>query len=202
MDHLDHILQTAGPLLRRVDDVLTTTGAPPGHELWTELRRVRLLPGDAVYAVAALRPSELAEVVPELRADARTYAAVAEDLPRPAGWTGDAADAFAQARDRAAEHLSGAPESLEERLEATADLADALADWMIQLRADLARTLADGLASPEALDLSGYDPDPTGTVESTAAATLAAPILKTIADSYAHAADLLDASAPLANPQP
>ena len=199
MDRLDQVIQTAGPLLRRVDDTLSTVGAPPGHHLWAELRRVRLLPGDAVHAVAALRPAELAEAAPELRADARAYAGIAESLPAPTDWTGDAADAYDAARRRAADHLSGSPDSLDERLEATADLADALIEWMAQARSELAAILAEILSSTEALDLS------TDSIVDYSAALSAADIavrlLRTVADSYDLATDLLNGSAELANVQ-
>jgi hypothetical protein len=64
MDLLDGVVAAADPLLRRVDQVLSTTGAPPDHPVWASLRLVRLLPGDAVQAVAALRPADLAEAAP------------------------------------------------------------------------------------------------------------------------------------------
>lgn len=199
MDRLDQVIQTAGPLLRRVDEIISTAGAPPDHHLWAQLRRVRLLPGDAVYAVAALRPAELAEAAPELRADARAYAGIAGSLPAPTEWTGDAADAYDAARRRAADHLSGGPDSLDERLEATADLADALIEWMVQARGELAAILVEILTSTQALDLSN-----ASTMDSTrvlSAADIAVRLLRTVADSYDLAADLLDGSADLANVQ-
>jgi hypothetical protein len=200
MDRLDQVLQTAGPLLRRVDEVISTVGAPPDHRLWAELRRVRVLPGDAVHAVAALRPAGLTEAAPELRADARAYAGIAESLPPPAAWSGEAADAYNAARLRTADHLSGAPESLDERLEATADLADALIDWMAQSRRRLATVLAEILNSTEALDLSNDSAlDPAANREIVAAADVGTRLLRVVADSYDHAADLLAASADLAN---
>jgi hypothetical protein len=199
MDSLDQVMDTVGPLLRRVDDLLSGLGAPPDHEIWTEMRRVRLLPGDAAQAVAALRAGDLEEAAPELRADARGYAGVAEALPPPGTWTGDAADAFDAARRRTAEQLSGGPDSLDERLEATADLADALIEWMGQTRADLARTLAQVLGSAEALSLSsGSTIDPAATGEVMAAADMGRRILQTVAESYELAADLLHGSADLA----
>jgi hypothetical protein len=200
MDALEQMLQAAGPLLRRVDEVISTVGAPPGHRVWSELRRVRVLPGDAVHAVAALRPAELSEAAPVLRADARTCAGVADSLPPRGGWAGDAAGAYDAARRRAAEHLSGGPESLDERLEATADLADALVEWIGQARAHLAATLADVLVSAEAVALSdGSTLDPAGDRAALAAADVGARVLHTVAGSYELAADLLDGSADLAD---
>jgi len=220
MDALDQIVGPATSLLRRVDDVLSTAGAAPDHRVWAQLRRVRLLPGDAVHAVAALRSADLLGAAPELRTGARAYAEIAGSLPAPGRWTGDAADAYDAARRRAAEHLSGTPASLDERLEATADLADALVDWVRRTRAELAGALAAVLASAEALALtSGGPPESAGPPElvgppesagppelagpaaAGAAADVAARILRTVADSYDLAADLLYATADLATPQ-
>src|SRR4051794_24105681 len=102
MDELDHIVGPAGPLLRSVDAVIAEAGAPADHPGWAAIRRVRLLPGDAVYAVAALRSNDLADAAPELRADARAYAGIAESLPPPGLWTGAAAEAYDAARLRTA----------------------------------------------------------------------------------------------------
>ena len=199
MDTLDQVMDTAGPLLRRVDELLSGVGAPPDHQVWTEMRRVRLLPGDAAHAVAALRAADLEEAGPELRADARGYAGIAEAVPPPGAWSGDAADAYDVARRRTVTHLSGGPDSLDERLEATADLADAMVDWIGQARADLARTLAEVLGSAQALSLSADATiDPAAAREVMAAADVGRRILQTVADSYDLAGDLLDGSADLA----
>jgi hypothetical protein len=201
-DRLDGVLDTAVPLLKRVEEILAAAGAPPDHELWPSLRRVRLLPWDAVQTVAALRPHDLAGAAPELRADARSYATIADTLPAPDGWTGDAADAYDAARKRTARHLSGGLESLDERLEETADLADALVDWMRQARGDLATTLAEVLSSAEGLSLSSDTAvDPAATRETAAAAEVAVRVLRTVADSYDAALELLHGSAHLTTPQ-
>jgi hypothetical protein len=199
MDSLDHVMDTAGPLLRRIDELLSGVGAPPDHAVWAEMRRVRLLPGDAAQTVAALRSGDLADASPELRADARGYAGIAEAVPPPGAWSGDAADAYDVARRRTVTHLSGGPDSLDERLEATADLADAMVDWIGQARADLARTLAEVLGSAQALSLSADATiDPAAAREVMAAADVGRRILQTVADSYDLAGDLLDGSADLA----
>jgi hypothetical protein len=206
MDRLDEVLATAATLLRRVDDLLTTAGAAADHAIWDELRRVRLLPGAAARSVAALRPSAFREAVPELRAGARACVDTAADLPAPGDWTGEAADAYDEVRRLAAADLSGGDESLEERLEATADLAQALADWMEKSRADLAVALAAVLTSAEAVTLSAPPPTtestatPPGRTETMAAADVGARVLRTVADSYTEAADLLHGSGDLATP--
>jgi hypothetical protein len=202
MDRLDRLLTTAAPLLRRVDDTLAAVGAPAGHRVWIELRRVRLLPGDAARAVAALRPGDLGEAAPELRADARAYAVLATSLPAPGDWTGTAAEAYDAARQRAAGHLSGGPDSLAERLSASADLADDLVTWMRSARDSLAGVLARILTSTEAVTLAGTGVDLAASREQEAAADIAAEILTTVADSYETAADLLHTTAHLAEALP
>ena len=190
-DRLDEVLGVAARLLAQVDAVLGGQGAPADHEVWRQLRRVRLLPGDAARAVASLRPAEFDDAVDVLRADARACVEVAQELPAPGGWDGEAAEAYGELRERVADRLSGNGESLDERLEASADLAEALIDWMERARAELALTLAGVLASGDALALKAED-DPL------AAAAVAAQVLRTIADCYAEADDLLQGSAELA----
>ncbi len=202
MDRLDQVLDTAAPLLQQVDEVLYAAGAPAGHELWTHLRRVRLLPGDAARAVAALTPAAFTDAVPELRADARACAETAAALPAPGEWTGEAADAYDDLRRRTAVRLSGGPDSLDERLDATADLAQALTDWMTKARADLAATLAVILTSHEAVTLTSVPPNLPETPQVLAAADVAARVLRDIANSYDAGADLLRGSAALATPVP
>jgi hypothetical protein len=200
MDRLDRLMTTAGPLLRRVDDLLAVAGAPPDHRLWPELRRVRLLPGDAARAVTALRPDELGEAAPELRADARAYAVLAASLPAPGEWSGSAAEAYDAARQRAAAHLSGGPDSLDERLQATADLADGLVTWMRSARDALAGVLAEVLTSTEAVTLAGAEVELATAREQDAAAEVAAQVLQAVAESYETGEELLYTSRRLAEP--
>ena len=203
MDRLDELAAATGPLLRRAGEVLDEAGAPAGHALWEQLRRVRLLPADAVQAVAALRPVVFAEVVPELRAGARACAEVAATLPAPDEWAGEAADAYDDLRRRTATHLAGADDSLDARWAATADLAEALQQWMTSTRTHLAAALAELLTSAEALTLAGPgDVRPPSMTEIRAAADVATHVLRTIADDYLAAEDLLRDSGSLATPVP
>jgi hypothetical protein len=190
-DRLDEVLAVAAPLLAQVDAALAEQGAPADHEVWRQLRRVRLLPGDAARAVASLRPAEFDDAAGLLRADARACAEVAHELPAPGQWNGEAAEAYVELRKRVADRLSGDGESLDERLEASADLAEALIDWMMRSRAELALALAGMLASADAVAVTAAD-DPL------AAAAMAAQVLRTVAESYAEADDLLEGSAELA----
>lgn len=198
-DRLDAVVQTAAPLLKRVDEVLSAAGAPPDHAVWPSLRRVRLLPWDAVQAVAALRPADLTGAAEDLRADAATCVEVADSLPRPPGegWSGSAADAYDSARVRATAHLNGEDDSLHGRLTATAELADGLVAWMSQARAGLAMTLAEILVSAEALALSRDAIDPTAADAADAAAQVAARVLEAVAGAYDEATDLMATTAPL-----
>ena len=200
MDRLDDLLDTAGPLLHRVDATIASGGAPPGDEVWTQLRRVRLLPGDAARAVAALRPADLEDAAPELRADARAYAVLAGSLPEPGEWSGTAAEAYDQARMRTATQLSGGHRSLDDRLQASADLAEAMIEWMRHTRESLAAVLADILGSLEAVLLAGDKVDITAPRPLAAAAVVGERVLRAVADAYDHGADLLHSSADLAEP--
>ncbi|MEV4345962.1 hypothetical protein AB0J83_15960 [Actinoplanes sp. NPDC049596] len=203
MDRLDQLLDAATPLLRRAGDLLEEAGAPAEDPLWDQLRRVRLLPADAVTAVAALRPAALAEAVPELRSAARSCAGVAAALPPPGEWEGEAAETYDDLRRRVATHLAGDGDSLDERLEATADLADALHDWMSRSRDAVAAVLAEVLMSAEALTLQtspvAHPPEPA---DLQAAVTVATHVLRTIADLYAEAEDLIHNSTHLTTPIP
>lgn len=200
MDRLDQLLAVADPLLSRVDDVLSTVGAPGGHAVWTELRRVRLLPGDAARAVAGLRPAAILDAIPELRADARAYADLADALPLPGEWSGEAADAYERSRRSTAERLHGGADSLSQRMDATAELATALTDWMLDARGGLAESLAEVCVTTEALTLMGSAHPPER--EASAAAAIGAILLRTVADTYDRADDLLDDFKLLQNPLP
>lgn len=201
-DRLDAVLETAAPLLKRAGEVLSAAGAPADHDVWPSLRRVRLLPWEAARAVAALRPADLSEAGPELRLGARDYAGIAESLPPPGVWSGEAADAYDAARRRTAGHLTGTDDSLDERLDATAALAEELAAWMSRARSELALTLAGVLTSAEALTLDAETRrgrmDLASTGEAEAAAQIAATVLEAVAAAYDSAADLMTATEPLA----
>jgi hypothetical protein len=196
MDRLDRLLGTAGPLLRRVDATLTAGGAPVDHAVWDELRRVRLMPTDAVQTVAALRPQDLAEAPAGLQAAADTSVAVADSLPAPGEWSGTAADAYNQARQAEAARIADS----HTRLRATASLAEALLTWMNATRDELAAALAEILISAEAVTLSGNNVDSTSAREVEAAANLAARVLQTVGDAYARATDLLHTANTLREP--
>lgn len=200
MDRLDELLTVAGALLERVDEVLSQVGAPGGHDVWRELRRVRLLPGDAARAVAALHHTTVADAASELRADARVYADLADALPLAIEWTGEAAESYEEARRATAEHLNGGPDSLGHRMSATADLADSITDWIRRTRAGTAAVLAEVLVSTETVVLTTGDQSLSAQAD--AAATIGARLLRTVADAYDEAEGLLTGSVHLQTPLP
>jgi hypothetical protein len=202
MDPLDRLLSSAGPLLRRVDDILAAAGAAPDHPVWTELRRVRLLPGAAVPAVALLRPADLLDAAPQLRADAHACAGLAESLPGPGQWTGSAAAAYDATRQRVAAGLGDDVGGLSTRLRASADVADELAAWMQHARDTVALALAEVMNSTEAITLAEERVDLASAAQLQAAAQVATVVLRAVADGCERGADLLRHSVALAEPQP
>lgn len=59
MDALDRLAEPGLDLLRRVD-ALIAAGVPEGHRVWPLLRRMQVLPGDAVRGFLDLHPAPLA----------------------------------------------------------------------------------------------------------------------------------------------
>lgn len=182
MDLLDRVAEPAEDLLVKVDGVLIHAGTPDDHPLVPLLRRLRALPGEAVAAVAMLRPVPLAAAVPELRNLSNLYAQTQVVAP---DWHGPAADEFTGHWASLSAHIE---HDLAGRLAGTALFAEALADWAGRTRSAVAHTLATVLASAEAVTVvCGAEPDQvTG-----AAADIAARVLGTVADAYAEAETLL-----------
>ena len=119
-------------------------------------------------------------------------------LQTPGEWTGAAAEAYDAVRRRTAAHLSGGGESLGARLEASADLADGLAAWMVGARDAVAEALAVALGSAEAVVLAGVGPGLPPHRELDAAAEIGALVLRAVADGCLAGAALLRDSAELA----
>lgn len=196
MDALDQLAGPAAGLLNQVDDLLARAGAPADHPIWPLLRRLGVLPGEAVGALAALQPAPLAAAGPSLGALAREYEDARADLADGGSWEGAGAEAFAAYRASLAAYLADGPESMTGRLATTASYADALAEWVTQTRAVLARALADVLGSVEAVAVvtgAGSDPQPAAVQ---AAAEIGAWVLGGVAEAYDEAETLLHRWAP------
>ncbi|MFC8847745.1 MULTISPECIES: hypothetical protein [unclassified Micromonospora] len=192
MDALDRLAEPGLDLLGRVDTLLAG-GAPEGHRLWPLLRRIQVLPGDAVRGFLDLHPAPLTGAGHAVRGLVRAYDEVCRTLTDPAAWSGPAASAYDQARAGLLRHLDEGPESLVGRLEATAGYADALADWVEGSRLALARALADVLGSAEAVrvraaTVSGAEPGGAGLL---AAADIAHRVLAVLGVAYDGAETLL-----------
>jgi hypothetical protein len=151
MDPLDHLAGPAADLLGRVDDLLLHAGAPDDHRIWSLLRRLGALPGEAVEALTTLGPAPLADAGTAVDGLVQEYDDVSAAVATGSGWEGAGAEAFAAQRATLVAHLNGDQESLTARLAATAAYLAAVADWMAWCRAALARVLAEVLGSAEAV---------------------------------------------------
>ncbi|MEH1167881.1 hypothetical protein V6V47_21090 [Micromonospora sp. CPCC 205539] len=201
MDPLDRLAEPGLNLLRRVDTLLAA-GVPEGHRVWPLLRRMQVLPGDAVRGFLDLHPAPLAGAGHAVRRLVRGYDDVSAALTDPVLWSGPAASAYGQERATLLRHLDEGPDSLVGRLESTAGYADALADWVEGSRLALARTLADVLRSAEAVTVvattaAGTSPRPGPVGPGVAdAAEIAARVLAVLCVAYDGAETLLRQWAP------
>ncbi|SCG63466.1 hypothetical protein [Micromonospora halophytica] len=191
MDALDRLAEPGLDLLRRVDRLLAA-GAPEGHRLWPLLRRMQVLPGDALRAFLDLHPAPLATAGHAVRRLVRGYDDASAALTDPGLWSGPAASAYDEARSALLRHLDEGPESLVGRLESTAGYADALAHWVEGSRLAVARVLAEVIGSTEAVHVHaatalGAEPGP-GTL---AAAEIATRVLSVLGVAYDGAETLL-----------
>ncbi|MFF5053984.1 hypothetical protein ACFY1S_12465 [Micromonospora sp. NPDC000663] len=201
MDPLDRLAEPGLDLLHRVDALLAA-GVPEGHRVWPLLRRMQVLPGDAVRGFLDLHPAPLTGAGHAVHRLVRGYDDVCATLTDPVLWSGPAASAYGQERAALLRHLDEGPESLVGRLESTAGYADALADWVEGSRLALARTLADVLRSAEAVAVvaatAAGPPLPPGPVGPGVAdaAEIAARVLAVLCVAYDGAETLLRQWAP------
>lgn len=197
MDALDRLAEPGLDLLRRVDTLLAA-GAPEGHHVWPLLRRMQVLPGEALRHFVDLSPGPLAAAGQAVRRHVHGYDRACAALTDPVLWSGPAAAAYGQTRTALLRHLDEGPESLVGRLEATAGYADALADWVEGSRLAVARALAEAIGSAEAVTVvtatsvtrvtSHSGPSSPGGV---AAAEIAARLLAVLCVAYDGAETLL-----------
>ncbi|MFJ6198808.1 hypothetical protein [Micromonospora sp. NPDC092111] len=180
MDALDRLAEPGLDLLARVDALLAA-GAPEAHPVWPLLRRMQVLPGEALRAFLDLHPAPLAAAGHAVRRLVPGYDDACAALTDPGVWSGPAATAYDEARTALLRHLDEGPESLVGRLESTAGYADALAHWVEGSRLAVARVLAEVLGSTEAVRVraataSGTAPG-TGPASGVEAASGAEPAL-------------------------
>ncbi|MFD6754699.1 MULTISPECIES: hypothetical protein [Micromonospora] len=197
MDALDRLAEPGLDLLRRVDTLLAA-GAPEGHRVWPLLRRMQVLPGEALRHFLDLRPGPLAAAGQAVRRHVHGYDRACAALTDPLLWSGPAAAAYGETRAVLLRHLDEGPESLVGRLEATAGYAEALADWVEGSRLAVARALAEVIGSAEAVTVvtatsvtravSHSGPSSPGAV---AAAEIAARLLAVLGVAYDGAETLV-----------
>jgi hypothetical protein len=190
MDPLDRLAGPAADLLAHVDELIADLGAPHGHRIWPLMRRLRVLPGEAVAAVAALRPAPFAAAGGSVRALLPEYDVAIEALAAPPEWQGGCADGYAAHRAALARYVAGSGESLIQRIDTTAGYADSLADWVSRTRLDLARTLARVLGSAEAVAVVAEGAGGGSTPGVLAAAEIGAEVLDTLARAYDEGASI------------
>ncbi|MFI7577446.1 hypothetical protein [Micromonospora sp. NPDC049497] len=203
MDALDRLAEPGLDLLRRVDTLLAA-GAPDGHRVWPLLRRMQVLPGEAVRNFVDLHPAPLAGAGHGVRRLVRGYDEVSATLTDPVLWSGPAASAYGQARTALLHHLDEGPDSLVGRLESTAGYADALAAWVEGSRLALARALADVIRSAEAVavvaatsvSVGTTGRSTSGTPGGVEAAEIAARVLAVLCVAYDGAETILREWAP------
>jgi hypothetical protein len=187
MDALARLEPIARPLLAEVDQALATLGAPAAHPVWSALRSVGATPADAVSTVAAWDPAPLRTAANALRAQARDYTEVTPSaLPV---WEGQAGALYRAQATAIAQQLSGAPQSMAQRLTDQAGYADAVAAWYEQTRSAVAAALADVLTSAQAVAIRTAA-DGTLASSVSAAADIATHLLDVLASALATGEDL------------
>ncbi|MEH0939281.1 hypothetical protein [Micromonospora psammae] len=187
MDALDRLAEPGLDLLGRVD-IRLAAGAPDGHPVWPLLRRMQVLPGEALRGFLDLSPAPLATAGHAVRRLVGGYDDACAALTDPGGWTGPAASAYDETRVALLRHLDEGPESLVGRLEATAGYADALAHWVEGSRLAVARVLAEVLGSAEAVRVLAAT---SSAADALAAAEIATRVLSVLGVAYDGAETLL-----------
>ncbi|WJK42040.1 hypothetical protein O7608_06495 [Solwaraspora sp. WMMA2056] len=210
MDALDRVAGPALTLLTLVDTSLARNGAAADDPVWPLARRLRALPGDAVAAFVAVRPTPLVAAGTAIGPHLDRYAEAADALAVHRDWSGAAAQAYDAGRQALAARLVGGPDpgavSHAGRLAATAAYAEATARWVSLSRAALARTLAEVLGSADAVTVTtgsraGTGADgPGGPAGADAAARIAVPVLSVLVEIVEHGESLAAWWGPLLAP--
>jgi hypothetical protein len=194
MDALERLSQVATGLLGQVDQALLAHGAPAGHPVWSLLREVGALPGEAVAELVELRADDWLDLTAALAAERDRHQQVLDTLHRPVRWEGLAGSAAAA---RSATLIRAAEEATD-RLVRTGRGLDELLQWLAETRDGVARALAQVMSSIDAVQLvtgtngaapeSSELPDPAATARS--AAEIAATMLGALADGWRAAQQL------------
>jgi len=184
MDALDHLAGPATALLDRVDSALVASGAPGGHPIWPLLRRLGALPGAATSTIAGLRPAPLAAAGPSLHSIIEVYEERGAAIADSGSWEGAGAEVFGQHQAALSAHVG----EMAGKLASTEGYSAAVAEWIEESRAGLARELAAVLGSREAVTITV---EPTGVPVAVAAAEIGARVLGAVDVAYERAELLL-----------
>jgi hypothetical protein len=184
MDALDQLAGSATALLDRVDSAIVASGAPGGHPIWPLLRRLGALPGAATSTIAGLRPAPLAAAGPSLHSLIEVYEQRGETIADSGSWEGAGAEVFGAHRAALSAHLG----EMAGKLAATEGFSTAVAEWIEESRAALARELAAVLGSREAVTVTV---EPPGSPAAVAAAEIGARVLAAVDVAYERAEALL-----------
>lgn len=186
---LGRIEPVARPLLRRVDAALEMLGAPADHPVWPALRRVRATTADTVALFARVRPERIRAMATPVRREIETYRFAA--VPAEIAWEGGVAELYGYRAAGLNRHLcGGGPDSLTERLDATACFAEELADWYVRAQRAMAATLAEVISSAHAVTLASGSIGPTDAAAGSAAADIGARVLQTAAEALDQGHDV------------
>jgi hypothetical protein len=186
MDALARLEPVAQRLLRDVDALLATLGAPPDHPVWSRLRAVGATPAEAVRFFIRTAPAGLLAGASSLREQERGYAAIA--VPVQVAWQGRAGQEYAAHATALADHLHG-DASLTSRVGLTASYVDEVAGWLQRSRDRMARALADVLVSAQAVAITAHQP-PIATEVVVAAADVGAYLLDAAATAIVEGHEL------------
>ena len=161
-ESLDTMAPVARDLLHRVDLTLTQLGAPPDHPVLSLLRRLRVLPGQALDFALSASPQALVDAAAQLRQIRASYdSEVATPLDRvmaELGWSSAGQAAFTARWRSLMDHLAGQEggrDSMAGRLLETAAYAESVAGWFSHLRYAICEALIPALSSEEAVVLRG-----------------------------------------------
>ena len=183
-DPLGRLHEAGARLLAEVDETLVRWGAPDHHPIWPLIRSIGLLPGDAVAAVEALSWEAFQQRADLMHSHHERAVGVGDLLAAPSGWEGPAAEAAGAKLDSA----HAGVRVLAANARVLAQVMGDLAEWGVQGRLRLARTLAKVLTSAQTVDLTMEDTEPVGRAQ--AAADIGAEVLAEVAGFWAGATDI------------
>jgi hypothetical protein len=183
-DPLGRLHEAASRLLAEVDETLARWGAPDHHPIWPLIRAIGLLPGEAVVAVETLSWDAFRQRADLMHSHHERGTSVGDLLAAPSGWEGPAAEAAGAKLESARAGV----QTLTTNAGVLAQLMGELAEWGMQGRLRLARTLAKVITSGQAVDLTMEEAEPAERAR--AAADIGAEVLAEVAGFWSGAREI------------